>query len=345
MTVREMHIEIEQSLNKVGAARTRKYLAEEKDWIMNKMQTRFIQSRIKPKADGTGGFELDQISADQIRTLIVSSYDLVPYIDDSKRYKCFLPHDYSYLLSDWSYTTLLCGTTPTVTTDNKVLYYLRQEKSTKISAPFYETIDIGIANQEFVLPDDLSINSDWLGLNKVDNIQFLFRMLALKLEAHWEKLGDQYMQDCYLRLEDYDNLGAIQTIDGVELLDNAGVTDIAFTRHAGEGKFFDNRLVGSNKVSGLTATPFWNTLRRSPISELTDTILYVYRDESFTVNKVGISYIRKPLPISLSLGINSELPEEFHQTLCDLTIEYILKRIGSPGQQEAGVDLDKRVVL
>lgn len=348
MTVREMHLELDQSLQQIASHRTRKFLAEEKDWILNKIYNRFIQSRIVPRKDGSGGFEVNQLQADSIRTLIVNT-ELDAYVDQSnRRYKCILPHDYSYLLSDWSETTPICnGVGGAVSSAIFPLYSLRLTQTSKGAAPFYETIATHIVN-DVTFPTDLNYGHQYTGFQRKDDISFLRQFIALKGRYYWERFGDIYRPGYFLQPK-YTSGTITPTliVDGTNIT-TTDTTSLSYIKHlAGTGaKIVDNRLTASSKVAGLNGTAFYNTAAYSPITELQNNLLYVYYDNSFTVSRVGITYIRKYVPISLSLGSNCELPEEFHQTICDLATEYMKGRLGDvQGEQLTQNDNENRVIL
>ncbi|MFZ8528579.1 hypothetical protein ACO1NJ_14750, partial [Staphylococcus aureus] len=68
----EMIIEVRQATQNIAANTRRKLQDEEIVWILNKIQERFIQSKIKRRKDGSGGFQLDQLDADAIRPLLTT---------------------------------------------------------------------------------------------------------------------------------------------------------------------------------------------------------------------------------------------------------------------------------
>lgn len=346
MTTREMHLEFEQSLQQVAAHITRKYLPEEKDWILNKMYNRFVQSKISPKKDGSGGFEVNQLAADSIRTLIVNT-ELPAYIDPSKnRYAVILPADYAYLLSDWSYTNQLCnGIEPEVVSTTFPLYALQFRKSTKGSANYYTTL-VSQMPTTVDLVASLPPDAVYTGFKRVEDNSFLRPYIALKGGYYWERFGAIYRPGYFLQPK-Y-TAGAITPSLVIDSLNVTTTDTVSITRdtHPTPGIFTDNRLTASTKVAGLQTTAFYDTNYYAPISELEGNLLYVYYNDSFTVSKVGISYVRKYNPISLSLGTNCELPEEFHQTICDLAVEYTKGRLeNTAGQQLAQNDIENRVIL
>lgn len=352
MTCKEMHIEFNQLLQQVAANKTLKYLPEEVDLILNKAQNRFIQSKLKQKTDDkgrpSGGFEVSQLDSDALRTLIVSSYDLVPYIDqDGRRYRCLLPPDYSYLLSDWSYTTLLCDTIPKIITETLYVTAVRQDQSTKTTPKYYANMEVSLYGTIITIPSALPYMNQYQGYDTLDDIQFLTRTIALMGKWYWERFDNLYYPGYYI---------AVTTSNQVTIIPYISVDGIVTTpvktsfyqvkRHDGTGDYYDNRLSATDNISGMNSTEFIKSSYYSPISELSNGILYVYYDSSFIVSSVGISYIRKPQPISLYLNTNCEIPEEFHHNIIDLAVEETKGTLGDiQGWQQKVADNNSRVVL
>ena len=347
-----MHIDVEQQVQQISANRSRAYEPEEIDWVLNKMQTRFIQSKMHRRADGSGGFELDQLDADSIRTLIVPSYDMVPYIDDDTRYKCLLPPDYSYLLSDWSYTTAQCNydsggnlIAPSVSSQTLYIKALRQDYDNNANPPFYPTETVTLGGLTIAIPGALPFGNNYTGYNRLEDVSNLVPFICSKGGYYWQRFENLYYPGYYIAIGTTDT-GSPELTIASSPFSNIQDSTQTYDYHPGTGKYYDKRLTASNRISGLNSTAFYKSSYYSPVSELGNNILYVYKDSSFTVNKVSISYVRKPLPISISLNTDSDLPEEFHQQICDLSVEYILSTIKDvQGAQLKANDNKTRVVL
>lgn len=352
MVVKEMHIDFEQGTQQVAANKTLKWQPEEIDWILNKQMNRFIQMKLKPKLSErgvpTGGFEVQQLDADAIRTIIVSSYDLVPYIDqDSRRYRCFLPPDYSYLLSDWSYTTLLCGDTPKLLTETMYITALRQDRSIAQQPKYYQNIQVQLGPNVVSIPSDLPYGNSFGGFDAVDDIFTVRPYIQLQGHWYWERFDNLYYPSYYIypTTNPQGSLSPFVNVDG-NITQITKTKTYPVTRHNSIGTYYDNRLSATDDISGMNSTEFIKSSYYSPISELSNGILYIYNDSSFIVSSVGISYIRKPQPISLYLNTDCELPEEFHRTICDLAIEYAKNTLENPqGTQLKGADIERRVTL
>lgn len=346
MTVRDMHIEVEQSVAVVAANRTRKYLPEEIDWVLNKQMGRFIQSRLKPRKD-SGGFEIDQVGADSIRNLITNT-DIVPYIIDPLTYKCFFPPDYAYLISDSSFTTLNCGRPdPALISNTLFITNQRQERSALSAPPYYANMQLVMPNGSVIIPTALPYGNSFAGYQDINDVSFLVPWICYEGELYWERFDDIYLPGRYIYVGLTAPAGSIFIIvDGTSSFENSTSTKAFFTHTAGPGKERSNRLTASSLVSDLQQAAFYKTTYYSPISELENNTLKVYRDNSFTVSNVSITYVRKPQPISLYLNTDCEINPLFHQTICDLAVEYLKGRLNDPeGTNLARADIMERVAL
>ena len=361
MTVREFHIEIDQSTQLVAANRSRRWYPEEKDWVLNKIQERFIRSKLRPKKDAqgnlTGGFQLDQAGGDDIRGLVVTNHPLVPYIVDSEKYKCFLPPDYSYLLSDGSRTKLICDSTVAETTANHThtRSMLKLEQAPVTGGPYYAELVVDMPDKTVTIPDDLPSFNSHVGYTEKADISFLTPWILWKSGTwYWERYDELYKPGWFIQVQNttpgtvpaitVDGVG-IGDIDGADFSDPVVNTKI-YSYHTATGKLVNNRLSPTDILRNLRQSRYFGTAHYSPLSELTGDLLLVYRDDNFIVSGVEISYIRKPQPISLSLNTDCELPEGVHRLICDYAVEYLQGRAKDlQGVQMSEADLIKRVVL
>lgn len=350
MTVRDMHIELDQSTQQVAANRARKWLPEEKDWVLNKMQDRFITSCLRPKPDGSGGFELDQAKADHIRMLITRA-SLTPYIADAERYKCFLPANYRHLLADWSYTIDLCGAA-VPTAISQTLYILQQKQYFSAAVnpnppPYYATMELTMGSLGITIPGSLPYGHSHTGYPELKDISFLVPWILWEMgEVYWEKFDNLYLPSTYILVRTEDGAISGLIVDGVDNTDVITTTKV-LTYHGGTGIRKNNRLSPTDIIPSLNQSAHYKSSHYSPISELEGNNLLIHRDNSFTVTGVGISYIRNPQPISLSLNSNCELAgEATHQTICDLATEYLKGTVqNAEGTQIKKVDIAERVTL
>lgn len=354
MTSLEMHIEVNQGLQKIAANSTRKFLTEEIDWVLNKIQERFVRSCLRPveleKFNGKYTF-VDQLRADSIKTLVVTGLQLTAYgdVNWSTRQKTILPKDYMYLLSDTSEIALLCGKALTTTDSVSTLTLLKLVKTNASTAPFYTSGVIDINGTILNIPADLGMLATYTGLQTKEDVvllvDFILNYFWQKgVEVYWEKYGEVYSQGNFI----IPNATAASiTWDGIAVtssstqpynlreLNISGVATITA----------DNRLMAPAEVATYLNTPFFGSSSKGIISELSTNLLYLYRDDNCTVKSVRISYIRKPQPISLLLGSDCELSSQVHQLICDLTVEYLKKTIESPAANLKTQDLETRVIF
>lgn len=350
MTVREMHLEVNQSLQQVAANRTRKYLSEEIDWVLNKIQARFVQQCLRPiRADTSGKYRFaDQLRADALRSLIV--YKTVTcYYKSLGVVQAALPADYQYLMTDVSEYYLKCTQTPTEVTTNEDYHVLRLNKTSAPTAPYYVTGTFQIGGTVLSLPGSLSNFSNYTGFAAKEDVIFLKDWILSYLwrngvEVYWEKYGSIFEPDCFIipgplpvpLTLSWDGVGVTQIVTKFQSRTRYTVT--------GTKQQIDNRLLSPYDVTSIY-TPYYAPSSQTPASELVDNSLLVYHDVNTIVDGVFLSYVRKPQPISLSLGLNCEINPDFHQTICDMATEYIMKQVKDEGNGLKTQDNETRVIL
>ena len=334
MFAKEMHIEVSQATQNIAANTRRKIQPDEIDWLLNKNQERFIQSKIKPKDNGA--FQVDQLDADSIRTLLISTRT-IPITDtfDSDVYMATLPGDYSYLLADDSRTLALCGATRPVLetiTENVLSLSLYTSKST---AKYYNTVSLVVDGVLIRLLDIITAQqlTGYTGLNSKEE-RFLIRDVllwhmrnTLGMSVYWENYRSVYKPHSFIFPGA--TVGSI-TVDAQGTV-NGTTTFLSYSKYSGNaGNWVANRLTPGDKTSVMRRTAFVKSSNLSPISEFSNNEVIVYGDTGFIVTGVNISYLKKPRRISLLLSQDCELPDEFHQAVCDLTVEYFKAMTADP---------------
>jgi len=338
MNIKEMHVEVHQATQNIAAAVKRKLLPDELDWLLNKGLERFIQSKVKTKKDGSGGYEIDQVDVDAIRTLMVTT-ELIAAVDADNRYMAQLPGDYAYLISDGSRTLNLCGTAPTgLVSNSSNILKLKLSKSTKVGTPWFGVLNVtvGADTIEMVakiadegiaytgLPGNGSVE---LGLVR-DVLMWNIRNI-LGYKVYWERYKNIYAPNTFL----IPGEAAGELVIDATTIPGTVVTEQITQYSTTTGKFYANRLMPSNKISPLLRTAFYQPSYLSPISELEGNQLIIYADSSFIVNRVAISYVKKPRRLSLVMGQSCDLAPEFHNAVCDLTVEYFKAMTADPNWQ------------
>jgi len=344
MFVKEMHIEVNQSTQKIAANRTRKLLDEEVDWLLNKNQQRLIQSRVTPRKDGSGGFEIKQFDIDAIRALLVTGREVSAYVADPRRTKALLPGDYAHLISDESVIKRadvdLAGNCvkPTSTTLQTNLLLLPLPLSPLGTGPYYGSVQVYINGglvfdiQQFTQ----SRNTTYIGYDSKAEVFFLQHCILRELadagwRIYWERYGERFYPKTFIiDLGPAAGTGSViidgQTFNGQSATYSMQVLD--YYQQPAEDQ--SNRLTGSHIIQNLREVAFYKTQPESPISELAGGMLYTYTNKTFIVISNRFTYIRKARNISLTLGQDCELPPEYHQMICDLTVEYFKAMIADP---------------
>lgn len=320
-----MHIEVNQTLQKQGASITRKFYKEEIDWALNKAQLKFRDSRIRRKLDNSGAYEIDQIHMDALRVWLKTDVQLPTFVRNTQVSYGILPNDYEYLISDRSLVVSNCGPSPATAVVAYQKIVIPFPKSAAGAAPYYNNLTANV--------DGSAIYQRSGGGGTVQDDRFIYTdLIARNTPWYWERLGEYYEAGKWITLVEGTGHTATLVYDGTT---QTGVsTPVNLSRYTSTGTIMaPNRLTNHSMLPDVLTTPFYKPRPTSPVSSLDTGILKSYTDGNFTVNGLLIDYIRKPRKISLTLDQHCELPDAFHQEICDLAVEMIMGDIGDPRTQ------------
>lgn len=93
-TVRNMHYDYKQKLNKIDSQKNRNFQVPEIDWKINEALEIFIHQVVEPKYNQIAGFETSQRSIDSIRPLVVEKLEINATSLSADSYTITLPVDY-----------------------------------------------------------------------------------------------------------------------------------------------------------------------------------------------------------------------------------------------------------
>lgn len=338
MTVREMHIEVGQAAQLLGANRSRRLMPEEIDWLLNKNMGRFISLAVEEPPKGKGA-ESDAGQVDKIRDLkvpyesplfAVSPYDLYSP----------LPPLYRVCLSDHSYVRQLCNQPlPALTNYTYSTNHFRFPVSAKPNAPYYTEVKVMRNTVEvfnITSYTQLIAEAAWPGLKSKPEVYLIRDLVMQRLRdrgerVFWERYDQLYYPGEMIILSD---ATFEVVIDGAHLVGSKDVITRLAYADSDTGVWKNNRQYTSEDAQNKRNTAFSSTYYESPVSEIVDQRLFVYTDNSFIVSRSRMMYIRKPRMINLTLGQDCELTSDgVHDKICDLTVEYIKKLLEDPNWQ------------
>ena len=124
MNIKEMQYDIKFKLNKVDSEQYRNLRIPELDWVINEAYEIFVKSIAEPRTSNYLGFETNQRTIDDIRTLVKS--ESITITDN----KVVLPIDYMfYLKAEVLMNKTTCG-------DRKARLVIRQHNDKFEESPF-----------------------------------------------------------------------------------------------------------------------------------------------------------------------------------------------------------------
>jgi len=97
MDIREMHYDFKQKINKIDSQQYKNLRVPEIDWKLNEAYEIFVKTIAKPRRRNHLGFEVNQRTIDDLRTIVINEKSIVPTGTDVISF--ILPDDYLFYLS------------------------------------------------------------------------------------------------------------------------------------------------------------------------------------------------------------------------------------------------------
>ena len=373
MTVNEMHIAVNQGVQKIASFQVDNLLPQEIDHELNLAMMRFIKQRFNMTSNRVGkGFEQSQKRIDDLRSLVAehtgptategqvytSNYSNV-YVD---RYN--LPLDYLFLVSVRPYVQYSCNTDIT-----SLIYNGEYTKSAiKIDltppGPGYVLTGIarnnGIGSYENIinLPAGQEITTDLL----LDSGNYNFGILPSTTfdqstgYATTQQTPNSDSNHLYLISSSWFISPATARVEwripGTSLVFNrltyGAETITAVNRSYRQGNVLLTlaSFGQHDDILYMMDDPFNKSWYKEPSYTIEGNCIDIYTDNEFVVPSVTIKYIRKPLEISLTNGLpfptlngtGCELPVHTHHEIVEMAIKSILEGIQDPRYQTQSME-------
>ena len=367
MDVLNMHIALQQAVDRINSLRADRLEPEERDLELNKAMQRFINQRYGKNNIYQEGFEESQKRIDDLRTLLKEHSDTVTFKEILKTGEIWvdtfqLPKDYMYLVNQRSTIYLdRCKPVPyDLETETVILYVftfsdlmafgsqyidgLRVQSSTFPSQPAQEQL-IWEPSPELLASGFTPGGYPQHNQAVIDD---LIENIAPGFSAHWETYGNYNFPGQLIIVADLDTtqwlnwdpalgtptplVGMISTAQITSTLPTPGDRPLErrVPRNAVTENTVLNRFSQQDDIFRLLDDPFNTTSEKEPLTTIRGNNIDIYTSAIFIIESVKITYLRKPLPISLSLGYDCELPEHTHQEIIAMAASSILEEITDP---------------
>ena len=365
MNVQQMHLAIQQGVDKINSLQADMLLSEEIDMELNKSLIRFINTKYNKNNLYRQGFEESQKRIDDLRNIVKEFEGTTTYkgqLNNNTWVDTFsLPSDYMYLVSQqsevitrkncksiiWSQSTINSESLKPYFTIGLSEFVCNNNTEIADSIILYENISDLTAgaitmwtNSGNTFPTDIG----QLPSDIVNNSSSGF-------EVHWEQVNNLNYPGQFIVLIDTNihtwfewdaSVGTVSTLASVDSNQNVlqTVTGINSSTDWNEKRITNSVDINTNIVNNsfvqhddiftLLNDPFNTTKHTDPLTTIRGNNIDVYTNDIFIIDAVKITYIRNPKKISLSLGIDCELPEHTHQEVVDITVSSILEGISDP---------------
>jgi len=343
MLVREMHIGIDIGVQKMNSEKLEDLRAEEKDWVLNEAQLRFIKNRTNRKSNQKkDGFE-DTIKRYEDIEELIESVSLPVYIKDSETMFSILPYNHFLLVDSFSDIIYNCNDVIKTEIDiiKKISIVKFKEDTVKKFKEYKLSYNDGTNLTDIFNMQDYSFTENSpTGNGLIDNEERFYIVAHIlevvnrlnDLEVYWENYNGKYYPNSFIFTTNNQNASSIDVNIDLTTIETYNFTDLIFKSYTTDetikGKY-PHRLVKTDDIRHLMQHSFGKTIYSSPLSTMSKNFLNCYHDKRFIFSKLYVEYIRKPRLISLSLNQSCSLNDKFHEEIVDEAVQLIKARINA----------------
>lgn len=339
MTVKEMHVDVRDQVQRLAANRNRKLQDDQLDWSLNSSQQVLLESAVIP-VEGSGRFQIKPNKNHIVHGLVSGRNTLTAgWVND--HYISLLPSDFWRLLDDGSRVSQLCkGDTKIISYEVMHVTSVQFPFSTA-SSNYYQSLKLNYNNSTLIDITNLLLQRQktFTGLPSKE-MHFYIRdfliseLTRLGIRVYWEDFYNIHAPYTLLFVSTSPTVPITLQLDGIDYVGTYQDRTLEIHSSTQLSVLSPNTMTSADKGLATGITPYFKTSWISPISEQGAGIIATYADTSFIVYSTTINYVRKPRTISLSLGTDCQLSPDVHQELCNRTVEMILNRITDPAWEE-----------
>lgn len=347
MLVQEMHIDFDIKLQKVNSNAVDTFLPDEKDWLLNMAQYRFIRKHgVRTLNRRREGGE-DSLTRYEDFNYLLKRVELPTIINTQDNYVySVLPYDFFDYRNGKTKTYYNCsGINANVL--NNINYIAEVLFGDSSATPDkFVGFEISIVRDIATTPvytsifkaSDYNFNFGNTFVSNEEKFVLVNHVLEIvnrrsDVSVRWENYGNIYSSGSFVFITDDSTIDAIRiSFDGND--DDILMTNNPFDSYADVSDVIVKnpsalRLVETEELFDILNHPYAKTIYDSPITTLRNGQIQVYHDDKFVLNTISIDYIKKPRLISLSLNQSCEIAESRHDVIVDIAVQLASAYTGS----------------
>lgn len=340
MTTQELHIQIDQLLQKVSSHWNSNFLPQEKDFYINREITKFIKQRLNPLSNSKRQSMFDTLKRIQDLNSLVETVELdIVNNNNQKEAEYQLPFDFLYYISSEAEVTPICK--------NKVLPVVS-------TSTYYKSIKpIGIFNTltQFSIEikaldttllhgfNNTNLPAGYLPVDALPDYKKLFIVNNALLNDLVNWSARSIKDDTHIEVR-YNNL--YQTIEfrsktnfnieyKINTINQTVVNSSIISTSYQEIKTLPAEIIISDEEfkTPISNSSLSNSKGKRVIGFLRQDKVILSRNPNAVYSTVKLTYIKKPTKVDLLLSINSELPNEILDEVISNLVEQLKAIIAS----------------
>lgn len=341
MVCSEMHLNVLQRLQEVGAYKREKFRSEEIDTALNKAMYRLLEKGVETN------FVSNQINLTDVNALINKNRTFAIYqpVSGNIQYEEHLESGYVIIPAEFYCLTnarvevvtdpLNCDAAPSITLTDQTEYRTTIPFTQEGSSTFFTNTSLVCTNSAlgtlYTSPTSIAAGFNNLLAKHVviQNIMDTINRVSINNQIYWERYRDTYTKDNFILVTRANpgttrlisngitttgtNVNTIYKVYDRSLIDEATMTV----------RVSPVRVVKNDQLYHNLTSKFYKTRPEEVIVDQTYDYFVIYEDTNFIVTRFYMDYIRKPRAISLVLHQDCELSPRTHPKVVDLAVEIL----------------------
>lgn len=340
MTIREMHIDFDIDLQKVNSNLFAKIKPEEKDRILNRAISRYINTCIRPKVSAKDGFEKDTKGLDSISD-IVETVQLPLYKVDNRSVMALLPANYQHKVKITADVSYGCSSIASnITTVNKYIYtaiFTLPDDSSNLYAGFTITLInlSGVPTTLFNIANyphwSTGLADQDLKFELIELIRAQIQLTFPNIEIYYEKFNGKIYNGKFILIVKDTNGNSVQytsiklTTTGLTINTTTTFTTHSFTGYTVSSSVATRisrvDIVSSEDVEENLDNNFTGTGFDSVVGKIEGGRVFLYYNNKFIPTALNLTQIRKPQRVDIYLGQNCDLNENVHDEVVEIGVQ------------------------
>ena len=320
LTVKELHIGIDQELQYLDSNRKDSIRPEQKDWLLNSSLIQLIKNKVNPRSNAKQiGFEETTKRYDDLAPIKTGLVTLQTFVDSQGKY-VIQPFDYLNIIKSCSNVISNCNNT-IVPVTSIYSYHVVVAPFTLVAGNTYNDFQIYIGSTSKYKWSNYGYNLNTIQSKYIIVRDLIDKAKQINLTIYWERFDNLYYPDSFIFI--FNSATNVNLFyNAVNHIYSSITNNHSLNSYTTIGELKQNDLRTTDNIVNDFNSHYRKGTKDKPLSWIEKRRIYVKENTDFKVSSISIEYLRRPNLINYYTNTTSELPD-LNEELISLTVQKI----------------------